>query len=66
MGPANKIIFGILAFKFASVIRILRLISILKNCTCAKSLVDDLVNMCDEIVNPSGTALIDFIDKKVA
>ena len=52
MGHTNKIIFGILAFKFASVIRILRLMSILKNCSCAKSLVDDLVNMCDEIMNP--------------
>ena len=36
----------------------------LKHCTCKKSIIDDLVFTCDEIIDMPETVSIDSIDKK--
>ena len=62
---AKEIKFGILLHVLVSVsmTKIVRLMNILKSCTCVKSLIDDLVIECDEIINPSENMSINSIDK---
>ena len=62
---AKKIKFGILLHVLVSVsmTKIVRLMNILKSCTCVKSLIDDLVIECDEIINSSENMSINSIDK---
>ena len=47
-----------------SVIKIARLNEYLKNCNCAKSLIDDSVIPCDEIVDTLETVSINSNDNK--
>ena len=64
MNP-KKINFGILLHVLVSVsmTKIVRLMNILKSCTCVKSLIDDSVIACDEIMNTSEAMSIGSINK---
>ena len=64
---AKKIKLRILLRVLVSVImtKIVRLINILKSCICVKSLIDDSVITCDEIINTPETMSIDSVEGTV-